>query len=227
MLERPVAFRDHSICSDHGFERVVVDAAILPATTTRETALQALDLVEMANRPATPADLAQALAKLRMKTAHRAYGVRDEEALALTYIEELLAYPGDVALAALAERRQWWPTWAELEKSCGRLAATRNALRRALRDFLNSDQKPLSHLRSMPGSAGDFARARWRAGLTDPPKAQAPKFRTPLGPDRDQQTAMRLGCVVGRRFLLARMDGLPFDQALTEAEGGGDRSTDE
>jgi hypothetical protein len=156
LLGRPVALIDHCVYGDHGFDRIVVERAVLPPSVTRDAARRALDLVEGASRPATAAGLGGALAKLLVKTARRNQGAVDAEATVSAYIEELLAYPADVALAALSQRRKWWPTWDELADDCERLVGPRREIHRALQQFLASPTSPsvtAPTLQPMPGSA--------------------------------------------------------------------------
>lgn len=217
LLGRPVVLKDHSLYGDHGFERTIVERAILPAGTTREAARRALALIEAASQPAAPGELGEALAKLMVKTARRNQGAVDAEATVSAYIEELLAYPSDVALAALARRRKWWPTWDELAEDCDRLTTPRRAIQRALEQLLAAPERP-APIKRIPGSPQAWDEARERHGIPRRTVQELePKKAEPRPPDQDQIIARDLGPEVGKRYLLARMAGKERKEAVAAA----------
>jgi hypothetical protein len=217
LLGPQFALKERSIDGDHGFERTVVEKAVLPAGTTHEVAQQALELVETVVRPAEPAALGRALSNLYKKTLHRSQSTVDAEATASAYIEELLAYPGDVALAALAERRHYWPSWAELARDCDRLVAPRRAISRALEQILAAPDAP-APIKRIPGSFESWEAARQRHGIpARRAKELEPKKLGPRPPDYDQLIVQELGPEKGNRYLQARMDGKGRKEALAAA----------
>jgi hypothetical protein len=83
--------------------------------------------------PADQRDIEEWLAELSVISAKRADDQFTEGLRIEAYAARLRSYPADVARSALLDHTwKFWPTWAELEKVCERLASPRRQMIRAL-----------------------------------------------------------------------------------------------
>lgn len=83
--------------------------------------------------PAEQRNVEAWLAELSVIVARRPQESVDEAIRLQAYASRLRAFPADVARQALLGRSwQFWPTWAELEAECKRLAGPRSAMFTAL-----------------------------------------------------------------------------------------------
>jgi hypothetical protein len=93
--------------------------------------------------PAPQREIEAWLAELSVIVVRRAQGEFDEALRLEAYAGRLRAFPADVARAAVLGRSwQFWPSWAELEAECNRLASPRRAMLAALERPLGAPEPP-------------------------------------------------------------------------------------
>lgn len=69
---------------------------------------------------------------MRLKTISAAKGEYDIEAQTRVYVDELAAYPADIAVQALRRTRKFFPAWIELEEDCQKAVRARRMIIAAL-----------------------------------------------------------------------------------------------
>jgi len=105
---------------------------------TRAQLEQDLGHLDRACTPASPADVALQVAKLRARTKSRAEGEREGKFMAEVMIDDLGKYPLDVVTWACeywvdgGAQAKWFPSWPELRELCERRVDGRRRLRAAL-----------------------------------------------------------------------------------------------
>lgn len=133
-----------------GWYEVAVGCDIDGTEERRETALA--DLMKFQ----TPADVRSVegwLAELSVICAKRQDDEFSEALRIEAYASRLRQYPADVARSAvLGKSWKFWPTWAELESECEKLAAPRRTMIAALR------RPPVVEPERRPASAEERAR---------------------------------------------------------------------
>jgi hypothetical protein len=105
----------------------------------REELELALAIFDAACERGDARKLGMALSEMAIKTKRRAEDAEDHHAMIQAYLGSLMAYPGDVALAAIkrcTDNDRWFPAWADLRRECDRLGSKRMAARETLRRAL-------------------------------------------------------------------------------------------
>ena len=98
-----------------------------------------LQSVETAMTPAPRREIEAWLAELSVIVARRQEDEFTETLRVEAYASRLQQFPADVASQALlVETWRFWPSWAELEEVCCRLARPRETMLGALRSFRQS-----------------------------------------------------------------------------------------
>ena len=113
-----------------GMVTLVKGCAVTGSEDDRRAALADIEKLQAA----APVPVVEGwLAELSVITAKRADDVFSETLRLEAYTSRLRRYPADVAREALLARTwKFWPSWAELEAICDRMAAPRKAMVKAL-----------------------------------------------------------------------------------------------
>jgi hypothetical protein len=118
-----------------------------PITVSPEDRRSALELVDIALRPAPKSLILAELARLRLTTKARPECDDDLRMMAAVYAENIADYPSDVVVDALrnwARYERFWPSWAELRKELEALVKRRRSLRATLARRSPQSRDPVS-----------------------------------------------------------------------------------
>ena len=118
--------------------------------------------LERSMLPASEADIAKGLLKLRALTSHRDAGI-DIDVILEAYVEKLQQYPADAVLESLdrlAYRYKWWPSWLEISEDvefrCRRRVELRIALERRIGRIHESEEGDGTGVRENGREAAEF-----------------------------------------------------------------------